>query len=247
MSGKGVAKIKLHDVNGNARDLILNNALYVPSYKQDIFSVNAAVEEGGSISLYRRNKRFKSSDGVAFNIEQVGRLYYLNSISTSKNSASTLLEWHRILGHCNFADIKKLQSVADGMKITSHVEVECKTCTAGKMNQVRNRNPDRRAKAPLDLVHSDLAGPINPVGKDGFSYALSFVDDFSGVIMIYFLKNKSNTVEATQQFLADIAPLGKIIPPSVQHDKMFVVRCQVTQNVMDICCDGFSIYQKQMF
>ena len=128
VSGKGVAKIKLQDVNGNARDLILNNTLYVPSYKQDIFSVNAAVEEGGSISLDHRNKRFKSSDGAAFNIEQVGRLYYLNSISTSKNSASTLLEWHRILGHCYFADIKKLQSVADGMKITSRVEVECKTC-----------------------------------------------------------------------------------------------------------------------
>ena len=75
VSGKGVAKVKLHDVNGNARDLILNNALYVPSYKQDIFSVNAAVEEGESISLDQRNKRFKSSDGTAFNIEQVGRLF----------------------------------------------------------------------------------------------------------------------------------------------------------------------------
>ena len=80
VSGKGVAKIKLHDVNGNARDLILNNAFYAPAYKQDIFSVNAAVEEGGSISLDQRNKRFKSSDGAGFNIEQVGRLYYLNSI-----------------------------------------------------------------------------------------------------------------------------------------------------------------------
>ena len=76
VSRKGVAKIKLHDVNGNARDLILNNVLYVPSYKQDIFSVNAAVE-GGSISLDQRNERFKSSDGAAFSIEQVGRLYYL--------------------------------------------------------------------------------------------------------------------------------------------------------------------------
>ena len=191
MSGKGVAKINLHDVNGSPHDLILNNALYVPSYKQDIFSVNAAVEEGGSLSLDKRNKRFQSSDGAAFNIEQAGCLYYLNSISTSKNSASTLLDWHRILGHCNFSDVKKLEGAADEMKITSHVEVECKTCTAGKMNQMRNRNPDRSAKAPLDLVHSDLAGPINPVGKDGFSYALSFINDFSGVIMIYFLKNKS--------------------------------------------------------
>ena len=63
------------------------------------------------------------------------------------------------------------------MKITSHEEKECKTCTAGKMNQTRNRNPDTRAKAPLELVHTDLAGPITPVGKDGFIYAMSFVDD----------------------------------------------------------------------
>ena len=75
---------------------------------------------------------------------------------------------------------------------------------------IGSRIHDRRAKAPLELVHSDLAGPVNPVGKDGFNYALSFVDDYSGVIMIYFLKQKSDTLEATKQFLADTAPIGKI-------------------------------------
>ncbi|CAB4013210.1 Retrovirus-related Pol poly from transposon TNT 1-94 [Paramuricea clavata] len=180
VTGKGVAKVKLYDVNGSSHDLILNNALYVPSYQQDIFSVNAAIEEGASISLDKHNKSFKSSDGAVFNIEQVGRLYYLNGISSSKNNAGTILEWHRILGHCNFSDIRKLENVVDGMKITSHKEVECKTCTQGKMTQSRNRTPDKRTNAPFDLVHSDLAGPISP------------------------------GVEATKQFLADIAPLGKV-------------------------------------
>ena len=198
--GKGVAKVKLYDINGSP--CVLNNALYVPSYKKDIFSVNAAVEEGGSISLDKQNKRFKSSDGATFNIEQVGHLYYLNSISSSKNNGSTLLEWHRILGHCNFSDIKKLESVVNGMKITSHKENECKTCTASKMSQTRNRNPDTRAKAPIELVYSDLAGPITPVGKDGFIYAMSFVDDYSGVIMIYSLKNKTDAVGATPTVLS---------------------------------------------
>ena len=89
-------------------------ALYVPSYKQDIFSVNAAVEEGGSISLDRHAKQFRN-----FNIEQVGRLY-LNSISffSPRNSACTLTEWHRILGHSNLGDIRKLESVVEGMKIS---------------------------------------------------------------------------------------------------------------------------------
>ena len=141
---------------------------------------------------------FRSSDGAIFNIEQVGRLYYLNGISSSRNSACTLTEWHRILGHCNVGDICKLEKVVEGMKISSYEEVECKVCTQGKMTQSRSRTPDRRATTPFELVHSDLAGPIDPVSKDGFNYAISFVDDYSGVIMIYFLKQKSDTLEATK-------------------------------------------------
>ncbi|CAB3996099.1 myosin heavy fast skeletal muscle [Paramuricea clavata] len=35
--GKGNAKVKLYDVNGNACEVMLNSALYVPSYDQNIF------------------------------------------------------------------------------------------------------------------------------------------------------------------------------------------------------------------
>ncbi len=34
------------------------------------------------------------------------------------------------------------------------------------MYQIRNREPDQRAKAPLEFVHCDLAGPIEPTAKD---------------------------------------------------------------------------------
>lgn len=210
VTGKGAAKVKLYDVKGSAHDIILNNALYVPTYKQDIFSVNAAVEEGASISLDKHAKQLKSASGTVFNIEQVGRLYYLNSISSSRNSASTLAQWHRILGHCNFGDIRKLEGVVKGMKISDYNVTECKICTQGKMTQQRNRTPDRRAKAPLDMVHCDLSGPVSPVAKDGFNYALSFIDDYSGVMMVYFLKKKSDTLEASKQFLADVAPVGNV-------------------------------------
>jgi transposase InsO family protein len=48
------------------------------------------------------------------------------------------------------------------------------------------------------------------VPKDWYKYALSFVDDYTGTNMIYFLKKKDNTLEATEKFLADVAPYGKI-------------------------------------
>jgi transposase InsO family protein len=78
------------------------------------------------------------------------------------------------------------------------------------MCQTRNRAPDQRARSPLEFVHCDLARPIEPAAKDGYKYALSFVDGYTGTNMIYFLKKKDNTLEATEKFLADVAPYGKI-------------------------------------
>lgn len=43
-----------------------------------------------------------------------------------------------------------------------------------------------------------------------FRFALAFTDDYSGAIFTYFLKAKSDTVKATERFIADVAPYGKI-------------------------------------
>ena len=45
------------------------------------------------------------------------------------------------------------------------------------MSKFRNREPDVRVTKNLELVHSDLASPMNVVGKGGFKYALTLVDD----------------------------------------------------------------------
>ena len=93
----------------------------------------------------------------------------------------------------------KLENVVEGMGITNKDNCECHTCIAGKMSQYKNREPDKWATSPLEFVHCDLAGPISPVAKDGFKYALTFVDDYTGAICVYFLKNKSDTVAATEK------------------------------------------------
>jgi len=78
-------------------------------------------------------------------------------------------------------DVFKLEGVVEGMKITTKGKPECDTCVQGKMSQHQNRKPDRRA-APLQLVHSDLAGPITQESKGGHKYAMVFVDDYSGAL-----------------------------------------------------------------
>ena len=78
----------------------------------------------------------------------------------------------------------------------------------GKMTQFRSREPDARAKNNLELVHCDLAGPINVISKGGYKFAITFVDDYSGIIMLYLLKNKSDTTKVTEKFLADTSLFG---------------------------------------
>ena len=107
-------------------------------------------------------------------------------------------------------DVFKLEGVVKGMKITSKGKPKCGTCVQGKMSQYQNREPDRRATAPLQLVHSDLASPITPVSKEGHKYAMVFVDDYSRAFEVYFLKNRSDAPKATEQFLADTAPYGSV-------------------------------------
>ena len=75
------------------------------------------------------------------------------------------------------------------------------------MVEYRNHTADEKATKPLDLVHSDLAGPINPCSLEGSKYAIIFTNDFSGAMFVYFLRNKSDTAKATARFLADIFSL----------------------------------------
>ena len=60
----------------------------------------------------------------------------------------------------------------------------------------------------LEVVQSDLPGPVEPEAKDVFKYTLAFTDDYSGVAFVYFLKAKSDTIKVTERFIAD-GPLCK--------------------------------------
>ena len=208
---KGDACVKLRDEKGNVHECVLQDALLVPSFSQCIFSVQSAVDRGAQVE-FSRDSATLFANGTKFQIRKSGKLYYLNTCSavSEKSAKHTLKEWHEILGHCNTKDVLRLEDVVHGMTIMDRETFDCGVCIRGKMAQTFNRKPDKRAKSCLDLVHFDLAGPIEPAAKEGFRYALGCVDDFSGLIHIYFLKQKSDTVRATEKFLADVSPFGSV-------------------------------------
>ena len=60
----------------------------------------------------------------------------------------------------------KLEQVVDGMKISDKTVHDCEVCIKGKMTQEKSNLPDARANAPFELVHCDLAGPMDPTSRE---------------------------------------------------------------------------------
>lgn len=114
---RGTILISLLSSEGKSYKIKLENVLYVPSFPQCIFPVQAATPKGAKVNFDGDHAVLLSSDGIAFSIEQHGCLYYLYKTNLSSNRSENLQTWHRILGHCNTTDIKKLEIVVDGMKI----------------------------------------------------------------------------------------------------------------------------------
>jgi hypothetical protein len=78
----------------------------------------------------------------------------------------------------------------------------CSACQAGE--QVGSHNPHKNIMTmdrPLELLHMDLFGPIAYISIGRSKYCLVIVDDYSRIIWIFFLQEKSQTQETLKGFL----------------------------------------------
>ena len=71
----------------------------------------------------------------------------------------------------------------------------CESCLAGKMHSAPFPSTGHRASQPLELVHSDLHGPMAR-SPEGYRYWMLFVDDHTRFKVALGLKRKSDAFEA---------------------------------------------------
>ena len=78
----------------------------------------------------------------------------------------------------------------------------CENCVYGKQNRVIFPSGAKRANKILELVHSDVFGPVSIPSLGKSVYYVSFIDDFSRNTWIYFLRNKSEAFDRFKEFKA---------------------------------------------
>jgi len=70
----------------------------------------------------------------------------------------------------------------------------------GKMTKVPFIGFPKRAYDLLELVHTDVCGPMSTIARGGFQYFIPFTDDFSRYGYVYLMKHKSEIFEKFKEF-----------------------------------------------
>ncbi|PKI58225.1 hypothetical protein CRG98_021396 [Punica granatum] len=61
-----------------------------------------------------------------------------------------------------------------------------------------------RAKEVLELIHSDVCGPFREIARGGYSYFITFADDYSRFGYVYLMKYKHESFEKFKEFKAEV-------------------------------------------
>jgi hypothetical protein len=207
----------------------------------NLFSLAAAYDRGFETRMTPGYglRIFHRETLVATTVRVAGGLFRLRTTTDLYAMAAQVPErtpnldidiWHRRMGHLGEDNVRKLAKMVDGMGIKVRTTVGvCEPCLEGKQTRQPSHKPATRASEPLELVHSDLCGPIDPTTYSGTNYYVLFIDDFTRMTHIYPLKKKSS---------ADILERFREYKPEVEK--------QTGKSIKHLRTDGGGEYEKWM-
>ena len=121
---------------------------------------------------------------------------HIHNIATKRcrgyNDSTTYL-WPCRLGHIGVKHMKKLH--ADGLLESLDA---CEPCLMGKMTKNPFSGTTEHATDLLEIIHSDVCGPMSVKARGKYHYFLTFTDDLSRYEYIYLMKHKSEKFKVFQ-------------------------------------------------
>ena len=97
--------------------------------------------------------------------------------------------WHLRYGHLGYAGLNFLsyKRMVEGFPRIGNSFYKCEACILGKQHRLPfNSENSRRARYPLELVHTDLVSPMQVTSIGGSTYFMTFIDDFSRRMCLFF-------------------------------------------------------------
>ena len=188
------------------------DVLFVPDLDRRLMSISALVKKGLKIRFEKKCCVISNEESEIVRVERDGKLYILDC--KARESAFASVEptheaglWHARLGHYPISKIKKLSNCVEGLevsKIPDDLDL-CEGCANGKLSVQpfpTSRYGEVKTDKILQIVHSDVMGPMKTVSQGGAKYVVTFIDDFSRYTVVYFMAQKSEVVDKFAKYKA---------------------------------------------
>lgn len=179
----------------DGRKFTLENVLECESLSYNLMSVRKMEEKGLLVSFSNRKVKIEKQGIILATGELNNSLYKLKLKLRTDSSKANLIEvdknlMHRRMGHSS----------------TYPCEGVCEVCLKGKQARFPHNSieEERKAKHLLEIVSSDVCGPISPTSQDGKKYFVTFIDHFSHFTVCYFMETKDEVFEHFKTYLAMI-------------------------------------------
>jgi transposase InsO family protein len=164
--------------------------------------------ESNGMSTNFANGKCNIKDGkgrICAQATKKGGMYVLDTVSggvqggTACTADVSISLWHARLGHANMrgiANTVKAKAV-DGLACTGlGTDTVCESCVYGRAHRLPfPKKSTSRAIGVLDLVHSDVYGPMPVESVGGARYYVGFTDDCSRWSDVFCTKRKSDVLE----------------------------------------------------
>ncbi|KAJ3489457.1 hypothetical protein NLJ89_g11528 [Agrocybe chaxingu] len=204
-------------VNGKkVRSVELTRVLHVPQLRNNLLAcLYLTRHKGFDIHIGRTHMDFKRNGQILFQAPILSNnSAQLNGVTVpieeSANRISTLpLDlnlWHRRFAHHSYADVKKMiqEGLVTGLVLDNQQQPDpiCEPCLAGKMHSNPFPSSPSHSLQPLELIHTDLHGPLPVASREGYHYWITFIDDCTRFRAIMMLKKKSDAFNAFRLYKA---------------------------------------------
>ena len=203
--GKGTVKMKTTFKMSDAKNIKMYDVLYVPKLAGNLFSVGAATKRGNTVQFRKSRCFIRGTGGTlqGMGTQRADGLYQLDvegSVPVCHSASVAASVWHQRLGHTT--KLKELKDLVNGVDYSAEEEVPfCEGCVEGKLAKKPYKSIGGiRSKHKMQLIHSDVCGPMQTESIGGARYFVTFIDDYSRCCKVYFVRQKSEVFSKFKEF-----------------------------------------------
>ena len=178
----------------------MDNVRHVPSLKKNLISIGQLATQGYVTTFSEDAWKISKGAMTIARGKKLGTLYTTTDgrgLFAAAESRGDPNLWHQRLGHMSAKGLRVMHSNGKLSDLKSIDLDMCESCVFGKQKRVSFKKAGRTPKTTkLELVHTDVWGPV-PVSLVGEKcYFVTFIDDHSRKVWVYFLRQKSEVFEA---------------------------------------------------